>query len=134
MKKYMIKSSLLAGLLALLFAMPDFKSGSLTDITKPYLGEYECKKIVFDGEDHSDWFSDVRLELKPDKTFVLTYPQNGKKHETKGRYVYDEQSETITLSAEGAETFKRRFPLKDGMIYITLTFGEKTLSMQFEQK
>lgn len=133
--KSVIKSSLLAGVLTLFFLFPNLKSGKLTDITKPYLGEYECKQALLGEEDCLKRFDNIVLELKPKNEYALSYKEDGgKKRTVEGQYEYDDEKGILTLKSENGQCFKRSFPLKDGILYITLRIGEKTLSMQFEKK
>lgn len=135
MKKYVLKSSLCAGIVSLLFALAPV-NGSLKDITKPYLGEYECKSATLGKKELLDDFSYIRLELKADETFSLYYAfKGGEKKEATGRYQYDKEKKSITLVGEGLgnREFKKSFPLDKGKILITFTIGGKMLIMEFEQ-
>lgn len=134
MKKHVLKSSLLAGLLSLFALLTPIKS-ELKDITCPHLGFYECENATLSGEDLLDEFDHVRLELKADESFVLYYAKkDGKENKETGKYSYDREKEEIRLSAGEGNAIKRTFPIKDGVILVTLRFGTKTLRMQFKQK
>ncbi len=135
MKKHVIKSSMLAGLATLLFALPNFKKGDLKDIAKPHLGMYECKIARINEEDYLDRFSYIRLELKDGGKYELTYreKQGGEKRKT-GKYRYDEKKETLTLYLDDVGLVKKEFPLKKGVLSVHITLGEKTMQLQFEQK
>ncbi len=107
----------------------------MTDITKPYLGGYECKSARLGDKEYLEDFSYITLELNKDETFTLYYcPKSGKKGEESGRYSYDEKTETLTLSMGKNNELKRQIPLKDGAFCITVPLGTKTLILQFEQK
>ena len=107
----------------------------MTDITKPYLGEYECKQVLLGQEDCLKNFTNITLELKPKNQFILSYKAKDEKKRTiKGNYEYDDEKELVTLKSEEMQGIKRSFPLKGGTLYITLPVGEKTLSMRFEKK
>lgn len=134
MKKQVLKSSVFAGILSLFLLFPGWKQQTLKEITKPYLGEYECKQATFDGEDYLKDFSYIRLELKAENMFELSYAdKENHKGKTTGKYVYDPQRKVLTLESEKGG-IKKSFPLKDGEICITIFFGDKTLAMKFEQK
>ena len=135
MKNIKLKSSLVSALISLLFLFPSFRTGSLKDITKPYLGVYECTEARLNDTDYLDKFSYIYLELKAEEEFVLHYCENGgeKKQET-GKYVYDREKETLTLIGGAGGFFKREFPLKDGVLTINVRVGEQTLVLQFERK
>ena len=135
MKKQVLKSSLLAGITALLLTFSGLREGRLTDITKPYLGEYECKSATLGNEEYVDEFSYIILDLKADETFVLRYKTKNKmKGEEKGEYSYDKEKETITLTLDEKSQFKREFSLKKGTICIEFPVGAKLFVMRFEQK
>ena len=125
-------------ILSLLLSWTTFFSGikesKLSDISKPYLGEYECKSAQFGSLDCLKQFSYVRLELKGNGTFFLHYQEKGgKKKECKGSYVYDKEKNEIEFTDESG-TFRRSFPLSNGILTISLPIGEKILVLQFEQK
>ncbi|MBQ8685418.1 MAG: hypothetical protein IJ514_04530 [Clostridia bacterium] len=134
MKKTVLKSSLCASLAALAMLFPGSKNSELTDITKPYLGFYECEYARVSGEDISEEFSYIRLELKADDTFVIYYSKKeGKEQRETGKYHYDKEKETICFSTAD-NAFKRSFSLKEGEIDIALRLGSKTLVAKFKQK
>lgn len=111
---------------------PNFKKGTLSDVTKPYLGEYECKQAQFGKSDCLKLFSYIRLELEKEGKFTLSYKEiGGKKKQIKGEYEYDGEKETLTFVYEGV---KREFPLKKGKLSVYLPVNEKNLLLIFEQK
>lgn len=133
MKK--IKSGLCVGLLTLFISLSSCGGESLQEITKPYLGAYECESAKLGEKEYIDDFSFIRLELRPDGTFSLYYrPKNGDKREETGAYVYDEKEETLQLTLGGNGEFKRKFPLKEGRMEVTVQIGTQTLFMRFTQK
>ena len=130
-----LKYSFCAALAAIALTLPACGNGSLKDITKPYLGEYECESALLGERDYTDDFSFIRLELKKDGEFTLHYqPKNGQKGEESGTYTYDEKEETLTISYGDFGILKRKFPLKNGELYVTLPIGAQTLSMKFTRK
>ena len=130
-----LKISFCAGLAALMLVLPACGNGSLKDIAKPYLGEYECKSATLGEKDYAQDFSFIRLELKKDDEFTLYYSaKNGKKGEETGTYSYDEKEETLTITYGDLGVLKRKFPLKNGEIFVTLPIGSQTLSMKFARK
>lgn len=138
MKNVKIKSSFLAVLSILLFAFPwwsSIKTQSLTEITKPYLGTYECRLAQLNTQNLLDYFSYIRLELKKDGGCILySKEKTGEEKRAEGEYIYNKERETITFTVENLPFIKREFPLKQGVIFITLRQGDKTLLMQFEHK
>ena len=135
MKKFKIKSSLLVGVATLLFSFPTAGKSDLTDIAKPYLGVYDCTQAQLNNEDLLASFDDLKLELKGKGEYVLYVKERGNKMKTvKGKYRYDAQSETITLQVADSRIFQRCFPLKKGVLVISVPYGDKTLRLQFTQK
>ncbi len=126
-----MKNILISALCALILRFPGWTSG-LKEITLPEVGIYECTQASLGEKDHLEYFSDLHLELKGDGTFVLYYQEKDKdKKQAKGNYRYDRERNVITL--QGGE-YKREFPLKEGVLTVTLRIGEKTLMLTFEQK
>ena len=128
-----MKSFILTGLLSLTACFSSLREGSLCDISKPYLGEYECKRAQLGSFDCLKLFSFIRLELKDEENFTLCYQEKGeKKKERSGKYTYDRERGILTLKDESG--FCREFPLSDGKLTVSLPIGEKQLVLQFEQK
>ena len=134
MKGIRLKSSLLAGLMALAF-FPNMRKGELKDITKPHLGIYECTEAKLNERDYLDRFRYIHLELKSDETFLLHYcEKGGKKRTEQGKYTYDRKKGTVTLQGGAGGFLKREFPLNEGILTVVIPFGEQTLGLKFEQK
>ena len=135
MKRNTLKSSLLAGLISLLFLFPSLRESTLTDITMPHLGIYECTEAKLGDNDYLDRFSYIHLELKTGEDFVLYYQEkSGEKKQETGKYSYDREKGTLTLIGGANSFFKREFPLKEGVLTIAVRIGEQNLSLTFEQK
>lgn len=133
-----MKTCLFAGLFSLLLTFPfisKITAQVLTDITKPYLGTYECRVATLDEKEYLQDFSYIRLELKKKNTFYLRYcTKDGAKKEKKGKYKYNKERHNITFYTSIFPFFKREFPLENGVIYITIPVGEKNLRLLFEQQ
>ncbi len=130
-----MKTFLLAGLASLLFPISAGKSGALPDITKPYLGEYECKIATLGEIDLTEKFDDVILELCKDGSFsVRAKDKSGSERMESGKYAYDREKGILTFTLGGDKERKAQFPLEKGKIYITIPFGSKTMRLEFEQK
>ena len=138
MKMLKLKSSILAGACALLTLIPNFsfvKSGSLKEISKPYLGVYECISARLGEEELLADFSYIQLELKKDGGFILYYGDKaGKKERVQGSYIYDDEKQTLTLQFMDGKCFQRAFPLKKGRLTVSLPIGKRQLCLIFEQK
>ena len=112
-----------------------WKNTSIKEITKSYLGEYECTQAKFGGIDFLKGFEYITLSLEKDDNFTLTFCENEQKKQThKGKFSYNEQTQTITLQGAQQAGIQQEFPLKNGEIFITMGIGAKTLALKFEQK
>ncbi|MBQ3220952.1 MAG: hypothetical protein IJB34_03200 [Clostridia bacterium] len=135
MKRTIVKTPLLIGLLSLFLSLSAFRQGKLTDISKPYLGEYECISANLGAKDLSKDFSYIRLELLPDGSFCLRYcDKNGKHGEEYGAYRYDGEREEITFSLRDKIEYDRTCSLKNGEIHLNFTLGKQIFSVKFRQK
>lgn len=139
MKKIKLKSSILAGTCAILALIPNLsvaKGGDLKQIAKPYLGVYECKSAQLGEEDLLEDFSRIHLELKKDGAFVLYYTdkKRGKEERLRGKYVYDDEKQTVTLKFAEGKGFQRAFPLQKGQLTVSFPIGKRQLCLIFEQK
>lgn len=133
MKKIFLKTPVVAGILSLTLLVPGLKKSSLTDITKPYLGEYECKQARLGETDYLTLFSYIKLELKKDGNYTLHYKgKEGKKKTVKGKYRYDAEKKALIFKDK--EGIEREFPLTEGQLSVLVPLGEKTLFLIFEQK
>ena len=134
MKRNVFKSSLLVGLFSLLACFPKLDEYTLKDVTKPYLGVYECTEVKWNREDRLDDFSYIHLELKENGKFTLYYQEKGgKKKKEEGEYTYDKAKQAVVLSGWGGK-LKREFPLKEGVLTLNIHWGHDRLNMKFKQK
>ena len=108
--------------------------GSLTDVTKPYLGEYECIRVQFNEKDYLNQFEFIRLTLNPDASFVLSYCEKDKeKQEWAGEYTYDKASSELVLTIHSPVAYHRHVPIQNGKIIVSFPIGEKTFIAEFTQ-
>ena len=113
---------------------PNVKESKLDDISKSYLGEYECKRAQFGNVDYLKRFDYVRLELQDEENFTLYYQERGeKKREVKGKYTYDKESKTLTLKGEKGDIC-RECSLEEGVFTLSFPIAGKILILQFEQR
>ena len=135
MKRLRLKSLIFAGLAGCLLCFPACAKGSLTEISKPYLGEYECESATLGEQDFLAEFTYLRLELKSNGEFVLRYQtkQGGQGQET-GRYEYDDGAQSIRFVANGQYQLDRNFSMERGEICLTFPIGKQMLSIRFAQK
>ena len=136
MKKIKLKSSVLSGLLSLflLSGASCFGETTLNDITKSYLGEYECTQAQYGEKNYLEMFSYLRIELEDEGVYTLRYKiKDGEIHQISGTYVYDLEKETILLQTHLNGGMKKTFPMSNGVLTITAKIGNKNLNMKFEQ-
>ena len=108
----------------------------LKDITRPYLGFYECKKLFFGKKNILKQFKYITVELTANGEMVLRYKlKAGKKGESRCDYVYDEESGKIAVVSEkGLMGLSCDATLQKGKMTVFSKFGNKNLVMQLEQK
>ena len=108
--------------------------GSLSDLSQPYTGIYECEKLTLGGDDVSTKFEYVRLELAYGDAFTLEYrTAEGGEGSYGGTYKMDPQKGELTLSANTVlKTVSHKFPVKNGTILVDLNFGGKLLHAEFK--
>ena len=135
MKKTVLKSSLLAGLLTLFLCFSCGTKQSLKDIEKPYLGEYQCTRISIGETPYLQRFDFIVLELKTNEKCVLQYQEkNGKKQRLEGGYVYDGVTHSVMFTFLERGAYKRKFPLKDGKLQISFPLNNTLFIAEFIQK
>ena len=107
--------------------------GTLPDLSKPYTGEYTLKKLTLGGQDYKDKFESVKLTLKADGKFTLSYKEKeGQSGSDSGEYEVSTERKEITFSAKtGLRTVSRTFPMEKGSILIDLKLGTKLLYAEF---
>lgn len=135
MKILRLKSSLLVGLCTLCMALPISKKSTLPEISRTYLGEYECITATLGSQDILSSYEYIKLELKPDNQYVLSYQmENGDQGEETGEYQYDAKKQTLCIRLGKNGIIKRKFPIQNGEIVAQIRIGLKTLVLRFEQK
>jgi hypothetical protein len=108
----------------------------LKEITRPYLGFYECKKLFFGKKNILKQFKYITVELTAGGEMVLRYKlKSGKKGESRCNYAYDEKSGKIAVTSEkGLMGLSCDVTLQKGKMTVFSRFGNKNLVMQLEQK
>ena len=133
-KKVKMRSFFGTGLLALWLTVAPLK-GDIKEITKPYLGVYECKSIQIADQELLSKEQKVVLELKKKGVFTLYYQTaDGNIRRLDGKYKYEEKTQQIQLLWEGNNFFKQRFPIKNGKIIFQYQLGTRLYRAIFEQK
>lgn len=102
---------------------------SLPELSRSFAGEYVCERLTVNGEDYTAAY-DLLLTLDYGGTFGVR--GKGKRQLYSGEYSYDAQRGEITLSAKsGLGEATRSFPVREGRIYVDLTFGGALLHAEF---
>ena len=119
----------------MLFPLSALRDGNLKEITKPYLGEYECQSATLGDTDLATYYKSIVLDLKKDGTFFLTITDKmGKKHAQSGKYAYDEQTGMLTFCDSANGGFKRECALDKGECCLTVPVGGKMVRIKFARK
>ena len=138
MRNLKIKSSILAGIASLLLAFSTLgflRAGTLLDIAKMHLGEYECTRAELGDKDVLSNYQFIRLELKRDNSFLLYYKEKeGDVGREKGEYQYSKEKGTITMQLRRFRGYKKEFPLHKGVLTMELSIGGENMILQFEQR
>lgn len=106
---------------------------TLADVSKPYVGMYECELIQLGSEDYTERFEYLRLELKYGGDAVLSYKEKeGGSASYRASYSADPEAGEITLSAQiGLSKKSYTFPFKKGKIYVDYPMQGKLLHAVF---
>ena len=119
---------------ALIFAGCDISEmSSLKDISRPYAGEYKCRKLQLGSEDVLEQFEYVKLNLAYGGAFILYWRDlNGGENAYEGEYKLSVENSTVTLSSEaGGKDVTYVFPYTEGKVTMELLFNEKLLYAEF---
>lgn len=104
---------------------------TLKDVSRPYAGEYKCKRLMLGGEDMLERFSFIKLDLDYFGQFTLSFADPaGGEGEYGGAYRIDEGRITLKSAAGGEEkTFV--FPYEKGAVRMELLLGNELLYAEF---
>ena len=138
---YMRGKKLLCALLAAVFAAvltgcAVQEMSSLTAFAQPYCGQYECIYAKHGGKDILSDYREVVLHLEEDGTFTVTaVNKRGKKRQAGGKYVYDEQENTLVFSAKVMGKIRqKRAAVQDGAFVIEQKLAGKNLVLKFRMQ
>jgi hypothetical protein len=132
----MMKSSLLVGMFCLVLAANGWtKEGSLTEISRPFLGEYSCESIQFNGEDKLSDFEYLKLEICSNGEMKLRFKEKNRKDKCVNlQYDYDEnKKEFIVRSQIGVLKKEERIPYEKGKLTAILRLGGKQVVVKFSK-
>ena len=102
---------------------------SLTELSRPYVGEYICEELRFGAEDLLGGFEYVRLPLGPDGAAQLPW-RSAEGGAGAVALQYEMREESITFSQEG-RMGAYTFPVEQGAIVIMHNLGRRMLFARF---
>lgn len=110
------------------------KMSSLAELSRPYVGEYQCEQLTLAGKDMLSDFEWVRLTLGYDGNAVISWKKTDEnKGEYSMRYEADPDGETITFFPEKRGIAARTFPMKNGTVRIGMSLLGRYLEAVFRQ-
>ena len=111
------------------------KDGKLTEITKPYLGTYECERLYVADDNKIDDFEYVRVELCKNGELKLLYKQpKGKPEQMTLEYRYDEQAKTLYVKGKlGVWRLDKSFSLNNGELTGEMRLGNLNVIVKFKK-
>lgn len=113
------------------------KGDGIKEITKPYLGTYDCKRVVLGEEDWTERYALLRLEIAKNGKITLLLRERGKPMiRLNAKYVFDEESGTLTVFKDKKnERASGHYRLsEDGDLILTTRIGGKLLYIAFSKK
>ena len=133
MRKCLYLLGLLFPSLFLLSACNVSEMSTLADLSKPYTGFYECESISYGGDDMTDRFEYIRLELAYGGEFELSYRgKEGGEGSYGGTYEVDTEAGEITLQMQYGPVSKSfTFLMESGSIFVDLPVHGKLLHAEF---
>lgn len=129
----MIFPAVLFACAVLLCGCDTHEMSTLPDLSKPYTGVYECTELTLGGEDALERFDYVRLELKGNETFALSYrTAEGNEGGVDGEYQMDLERGEVTLSKKTLlRTVSHTFAVEKGTIYGDVNVSGELLHAEF---
>lgn len=107
----------------------------MKDVAKSYIGVYSAERILFGGEDWTDEFSRLTVELKGNGTFTLSATdKSGRKYSGGGKYAYEKEDDEIVFRSplpyalSGGKAY-----LEGGGLRLTARYGDKLLIISFKR-
>ena len=107
--------------------------GSLPELSKPYVGVYECEELTLGGEEMLEKFEKIQLELEYKGDFTLSFlTLEGMKGEYEGEYevLIEDEEIKLSMTSEGAEKHFF-FRMEKGEILFDYNLGGKLLHAVF---
>lgn len=104
---------------------------TLKDISRPYVGEYQCKTLMFGDEEMIDRFEYVKLTLDGKDAFIFrARDEFGHDYTYEGTYQYHDDRFTFT-GGFGIRKMSRDIRYDQGTLSIDLPFAGKLLHAEF---
>ena len=105
---------------------------TLSELSRPYVGEYRCDTLTLAGEDMLSAFEYVRLELAYDGEATLSWQSaEGGRGEYTLRYEADPEAGRITFHVPGQAGAGRTFPMEKGSVRLWQNLGGRCLYARF---
>ncbi len=102
---------------------------TLRELSRPYLGVYDCESLTYGGTERIGDFEYLRLALDYGGDFTVTYRMAaGASGSFEGTYTADPERGEITLSSHGKS---RTFPMRRGTIAVNGNFLGKLCYAEF---
>lgn len=111
------------------------KEDGLKDVAKPYIGVYVAERILFGGQDRTDEFSRLAVELKANGRFSLTaVDERGRKYSGGGSYVYEKEDGEITFRSSISYALSGgKAYLEHGTLRLIARYDDKLLIISFKR-
>lgn len=106
----------------------------LKEVSKPYLGTYECEYLRIGEENILDKFDYVRFELNPKGIYKIEFKdKNGVKGVYRGHYSFDEKNDLIVIDENiFGKRVSKSFSARSGEITTNVLYGDTLLSIKFK--
>lgn len=106
----------------------------LKDVSRPYLGTYECKYVMLGDKNLLDDMDYINFALLPKNIFKIEFrDKKGVKGLYRGHYTFSEKDGEITINENiFGKRVSKTFSAENGVIQVNLIFGDSPLSIKFE--
>ncbi len=134
MRNLFLAAAVLASVCPLPSCQPE-KMSTLADVSKPYLGVYECEKLRLGELNVLKDFEYLRISLGYGGACALSYrTASGREEELFGTYVADMVRPEITFTySANQNSVAKTYRLEDGAIYVRENLGGVLLYGEFRR-
>lgn len=119
--------ALLCALLATGCAVDEMTT--LKEVSRPYVGEYRCKRLLLGGEDRTEEY-DLVLSLGYHGELSLRARNGTGEHTLMGNYELDGEAGALLVTPSGGER-KLLLPYREGVVSLGYVLGGKLLYAEF---